>query len=88
MSDNSVLREVYDRFIAPIEASLPGTLFERLQTVCANRQYSAIATEKDVSKYLEKLNCTLQKVPLAYIAASVSFSIQKKSPYREIFKQA
>ncbi|XP_021924658.1 uncharacterized protein LOC110832178 [Zootermopsis nevadensis] len=87
MSNNSVLREVYQKFIAPIESSLPRTLLDRLEMVCANRKYSAIATERDVLVNLDKLNCTLNKVPNAYLAAAVSFSIQNKSPYREIFKQ-
>jgi hypothetical protein len=88
MSDNTVLRQVYGKFIAPIESSLPRTLLERLETVCANGKYSVISTESDVFINLDKLNCTLNKIPNAYIAATVSVAIQKKSPYREIFKQA
>jgi hypothetical protein len=88
MSNNSVLREVYNKSIAPIESSLPSTLLERLQMVCADSRHSAIATESDVFTNWDKLNCTLNKVPTAFIAAAVSFSIQKESPYRHVFKQA
>jgi hypothetical protein len=87
MSRNSLLRAVYDKCIKPIEHSIPPTLLERMATICTNRKYSTIATETDVFINSNKLNCILQKVPNAYIKGVVAFAIQKRSPYRTIFKR-
>ena len=87
MSENAVLRAVYEKCIAPIESFIPNSTLERVEMICADRRYSTIANENDVFKYLDKLNCTVRKVPNAYIAGVVSFAIQKKSPYRGILKQ-
>jgi hypothetical protein len=87
MSENAVLRAVYEKCIAPIEPFIPNTTLERVEMICANKKYSAIANENDIFMYLNKLNCTVRKVPKAYIAGVVSFAIQKKSPYRGILKQ-
>jgi hypothetical protein len=77
---------MYEKFIAPVESSLPHTVFERLEMICGHKKYSAIATEKEVFINLDKLNCTLQKIPNAYIGGAVSFAIQKRSPYKRILK--
>ena len=87
MSDNAVLSAVYEKYIAPIEPFVPNTTFGRVEMICADETYSTIANENDVFTYLSKLNCTVLKIPNAYIAGVVSFAIQKGSPYRGILKQ-
>lgn len=86
MSDNAVLKAVYEKQIAPIEPFVPNTTLGRVEMICADKKYSTIANENDVFAYLNKLNCTVLKVPNAYIAGVISFAIQKGSPYRGILK--
>jgi hypothetical protein len=87
MSDSAVLSAVYEKYIAPIEPFVPNTTFGRVEMICAEETYSTIANENDVFTYLSKLNCTVLKIPNAYIVGVVSFAIQKGSPYRGILKQ-
>lgn len=87
MSNNAVLRAVYEKCIAPIEPIVPNTTLGRVEMMCAHKKYSIIANENDVFGYLNKLKCTVLKVPKTYIPAVVSFAIQKGSPYRGILKQ-
>jgi hypothetical protein len=87
MSENAVLRAVYEKCIAPIESSVPNTTLGRIKMICANKKNAAIVNENDVFMNLNNLNCTVRKVPKAYIAGVASFAIQKESPYRGILKQ-
>jgi hypothetical protein len=87
MSDSAVLKAVYGKFIAPIEPVVPNTTLGRVEMICADETYCTIANENYVFTYLNKLNCTVLKVPNAYIVGVVSFAIQKGSPYRGILKQ-
>jgi hypothetical protein len=86
MTENAVPRAVYEKCNTPIEPCVPNTTFGRAGMNCADKMYSTIANENDVFAYLSKFNCTVLKVPNAYLAGAVSFAIQKGSSYREILK--
>ena len=40
MSDNAVLRAVYEKCIAPIEPFVPNTTLGRVAMICADKTYS------------------------------------------------
>jgi hypothetical protein len=86
LSNNAVLRVVYEKYIAPIEPFVPDTTFGTKAMICADKTFSTIANENDVFVYVNKLNCTVLKVPNAYIAGVASFAIRRRSPYRGILK--
>jgi hypothetical protein len=87
MSNNLILKQIYDKQIAPHKSDLPTSMLEGLQRVCLRQSYASMSYEKTISLTFGQLKCRIQKVPKAFIAVRKSLALQKRSPYMGIFKQ-
>ncbi|XP_069683258.1 probable glutamate receptor [Periplaneta americana] len=85
-SQNMLMKTIYRKMIAPHESTLPKSITEGLHRVCARRKVATVNFESFLSSNIRKLNCTLQRVPHAFMAASKSMATRKNSPYRGILK--
>jgi hypothetical protein len=80
-----VLKEIYEKFLAPNIKSLPKSPMDGLQKVCDESRYAIAIDSFDVRQNARKLTCELLPVPHAYFWVPASFIINKKSPYKELF---
>jgi hypothetical protein len=85
-SKDTLLKQVYKQNIAPYEDSLPRTVLQGLEMVCAKDKYVTMSSETVVLSNWKQLPCTVQRVPNDYMAGAVSMAIRKYSPFREILK--
>lgn len=86
MSNDNILKRIYDKKIAPHESDLPTSMLEGLQRVCFRHNYPTMSYEKTAWLAYGQLNCRLQEVPKASVAVTKSLVLQKGIPYRGILK--
>ncbi|XP_069691357.1 probable glutamate receptor [Periplaneta americana] len=87
LSNNSVLRQVYEHHIAPYKASLPSTMLQSLQGVCRRTHFAAFVPVDFTPLALQRLSCRVQRVDRAYMSAYISQALRKDSPYTRLFKR-
>ncbi|XP_069696320.1 uncharacterized protein [Periplaneta americana] len=80
------MQQIYQRLIAPHEATLPQSVLEGLQRMCSTHKRAYFASLHGVSTMLANMNCSPVVVPHAYVPGSIAMSIAKHSPYRGLFK--
>jgi hypothetical protein len=85
VTGDPVLRAVYDRHMAPYMSSLPEKDLDALNLACTRHNYAAIDLRDVLSYYSNKVVCSLQEVPKAFVEFKESMIIKKKSPYLRIF---
>jgi hypothetical protein len=86
-SNDTLMKQVYEKCIAPHEPTLPETMLEGLQWLCTRDKYATMSTERFVLSNWNQLPCTAHRVPKAYMTVTISMVIQKNSPFLGILKQ-
>ncbi|XP_021923397.1 probable glutamate receptor isoform X5 [Zootermopsis nevadensis] len=84
-SSDDVLREIYSKFLLRLEVSHPDTALEGLQRVCHHTKVAFIICTDDMMTYVDKINCTIVRIPEASFPASVAFALAKGSHFRGLF---
>lgn len=72
--------------MAPYKSAFPEKDLEALNLACARNNYAAVDLKDVLSYYSNKVVCSLQEVPKAFVEFKESMIIKKKSPYLGIFK--
>jgi hypothetical protein len=85
-SNDSLVKKVYENHVAPYESTLPTTMLQGLERVCASDKYATMSTETVVLRDWIQLPCAVYRVPKDSIAGAVSMAIRKRSPFLGILK--
>ncbi|KAJ4427788.1 hypothetical protein ANN_25441 [Periplaneta americana] len=85
-STDLVMRQVYQRHIAPYESTLPQRFSDAMEMLCKGHNFASLFPEAFPISMLKRQNCTMEKVPNAFVRPIGSMITPKNSPYREILK--
>ena len=85
-SNDSTMRQVYSKAVAPYESSFAGSYLEVIERVCTTNKYAFLSDRALIASTKEQLTCSTLRVPKAYIDVLLSLVIQKRSPYVGIFR--
>jgi hypothetical protein len=83
-SEESVLRQVYDKLILPNRHDAPPDTVRGLQRVCDKSKYAFVVDSTRAVSVSNNVTCDLVPVPDAFIPASGTFVIAKHSPFRRL----
>ena len=86
-SNDSTMRQVYRKAVAPYQSSFAGSHREVMERVCTTDRYAFLSDRILIARNEYLLKCATLKVPKAYIDVLLSLVIQKGSPYVGIFRQ-
>jgi len=85
-SNDSTMRQVYSKAVAPYESSFAGSHLEVMERVCTTDRYAFLSDRALIARNEHLLKCATLKVPKAYIEVLLSLVIQKGSPYVGVFR--
>lgn len=86
-SNDSTMRKVYSKAVAPYESSFAGSHREVMERVCTTDRYAFLSDRAFIARNEQRMKCATLQVPKAYIDVLLSLVIQKRSPYVRIFRQ-
>ncbi|XP_021924650.1 glutamate receptor ionotropic, kainate 4-like [Zootermopsis nevadensis] len=84
-STNPNMQQLFLRYIFPNKADHPKSFLEGLQRVCSKERYSFMAPVFIANGFLKELPCDLVAIPEAYIPATATLAIEKRSPFQGLF---
>ena len=85
-SNDSTMRQVYSKAVAPYESAFAGSHLEVIGRVCTTDRYAFLSDTALIATNEHRLNCATLRVRKAYIDVLLSLVIQKGSPYVGIFR--
>jgi hypothetical protein len=81
------MSQIYDKFVAPYQNSLPVDDIEGLQHVCNIRNYALATHTFNLITMGYIPNCTITALPEAFFPGTIGIAFSENSPYREVFNQ-
>jgi hypothetical protein len=83
-STDKVLREIYNKLIAPYEAALDISDYTGLQRLCSDRKYAHCVSDYMLLLPLFMPPCSITFVPRAFYPGTMAIGMAKMNPYRGI----
>jgi len=84
MSEESVMRQVYETLVLPYRHDAPPDTVSGLQEVCDKSKYAFVVDSIRAASVSNSVTCDLVAVPDAFIPALGTFVVAKHSPYRRL----
>jgi hypothetical protein len=83
-STNPYMLQMFLRLIRP-QREHPKSFLQGLQQACSEDHYAFMAPVFVTSGFLNQLQCELLAIPDAFIPATATLAINKRSPYQGLF---
>jgi hypothetical protein len=83
-SSNKLLRDIYQRLIAPYEADFKTHDSKAMPLVCSEKKYAHIVSAYLLLFPMNRPRCSFTLIPRAYYPGMYTIATVKKSPYRGI----
>jgi hypothetical protein len=86
-TSDSILRQVYDKFIAPKGHDLQINSKIGLNKICLDKKFAFVTSDLFAAHIKNNLSCSIVALPEALNREYLALAVQKKSPYLEILNQ-
>jgi hypothetical protein len=83
-SSNPILKKLYENMIKPNTKTQPKSFEEGLQRVCKENRFGFVVARTTFRGLAQNVPCRIVKVPKAYYTSTISFVINRDSPYKRL----
>ena len=83
-SSNKLMRDIYEKLIAPHEDQLELYDTFGLSLICSEKKYAHLVSAYILMIPMNHINCSFSLIPRAYYPGMYTIALAKNSPYRGI----
>jgi hypothetical protein len=86
-SNDTVIRQIYDKLMAPYEYFMLKDDIVGLERVCGMEKYALVTDNFMLINLRFVPNCSVTYIPKACFPGSLAVALTQDSPYRKLFNQ-